>query len=123
MSSVVYCTEYKLEGKWVAKDNEAAEFGGERKSIEVDDDFAPKITYETVGEEYYPQTMRTWHDDQLHWEIEDEIFTFHVLSGPGKLERPYQKYVTIENPQTMSFKHYKLVEITEEEHEDHRQGM
>ena len=127
MSSTYYGTEYKLEGKWVAKDNEAAEFGGERVSIEVDDATAPKITYETAGEVYHPQTMYSWHEKQLHWEIEDEIFTLHVLSGPGKLERPYQKYVTIENAKIepmeryKSYKKYKLVEITEEELEDHRE--
>ena len=121
MSSVVYGTEYKQEGKWVAKNRESAEFSGERVSIEVDDDFAPKITYATAGEDYYPQTFYSWHDDQLHWEIDDEIFTLHVLSGPGKLERPYQKYVSIENPKTKSYKKYKLVEITEEEYEDTRE--
>lgn len=121
MSSTYYGTEYKLEGKWVAKNRESAEFGGERVSIEVDDATAPKITYETAGESYYPQMMYSWHEDQLHWEIEDEIFTLHVLSGPGKLERPYQKYVSIENPKTKSYKKYKLVEITEEEYEDTRE--
>ena len=127
MSSVVYGTEYKLEGKWVAKDRETAEFGGERVSIEVDDATAPKISYETAGESYYPQTMYSWHEEQLHWEIEDEIFTLHILSGPGKLERPYQKYVTIENAKIepmeryKSYKRYKLVEITEEELEDTRE--
>ena len=30
MSSVVYGTEYKLEGKWVTTDKAAADFGGER---------------------------------------------------------------------------------------------
>ena len=89
MSSTYYGTEYKLEGKWVAKDEASADFSGERKSIEVDDDFAPKITYATAGEDYYPQTMYSWHEKRLHWEIEDEIFTLHVLSGPGKLESPY----------------------------------
>ena len=127
MSSVVYGTEYKLEGKWVAKDKESAEFGGDRVSIEVDDATAPKISYETAGEVYHPQTMYSWHEKQLHWEIEDEIFTLHVLSGPGKLERPYQKYVTIENAKIepmeryKSYKRYKLVEITEEEYEDTRE--
>ena len=121
MSSVVYGTEYKLEGKWVSKNRESAEFGGERVSIEVDDASAPKISYETAGESYYPQTMYSWDEDQLHWEIEDEIFTLHVLSGPGKLERPYQKYVSIKNPKTKSYKKYKLVEITEEELEDTRE--
>ena len=127
MSSVVYGTEYKLEGKWVAKDEASADFSGERKSIEVDDAFAPKISYETAGESYHPQTFYSWHEEQLHWEIEDEIFTLHVLSGPGKLERPYQKYVTIENAKIepmeryKSYKCYKLVEITEEEYEDTRE--
>ena len=127
MSSVVYGTEYKLEGKWVAKDEASADFSGERKSIEVDDATAPKISYETAGESYHPQTFYSWHEEQLHWEIEDEIFTLHVLSGPGKLERPYQKYVTIENAKIepmeryKSYKRYKLVEITEEEYEDTRE--
>ena len=127
MSSVCYGTEYKLEGKWVAKDEASADFSGERKSIEVDDATAPKITYETAGESYHPQTFYSWHEEQLHWEIEDEIFTLHVLSGPGKLERPYQKYVTIENAKIepmeryRSYKRYKLVEITEEEYEDTRE--
>lgn len=118
MSSFVYGTEYKLQGKWVAKDKDMADFGGERQSIEVDNPTAPKISYETAGEEYYPQTLYSWHEEQLNWEIENEIFTLHVLSGPGKLERPYQKYVTIKNQKTNSFKRYKLVEITEEEYED-----
>jgi len=127
MSSVCYGTEYKLEGKWVAKNREAAEFGGERVNIEVNDAAAPKISYETAGEVYHPQTFYSWHEEQLHWEIEDEIFTLHVLSGPGKLERPYQKYVTIENAKIepmeryKSYKKYKLVEITEEEYEDTRE--
>lgn len=121
MSSVVYGTEYKLKGKWVAMDKESAEFAGERVNIEANDAAAPKITYETAGESYYPQTFYSWDEDQLHWEIEDEIFTLHVLSGPGKLEHPYQKYVSIKNPKTKSYKKYKLVEITEEELEDHRE--
>ena len=121
MSSIVYGTEYKIEGKWVTTNKAAADFGGERACLEVDDDYAPKISFETAGEDYYPQTMYTWHEDQVHWEIEDEIFTLHVLDGPGKLERPYQKYVSIENKQTKSYKKYKLVEITEEEYEDTRE--
>lgn len=121
MSSCCYGTGYRLEGKWVAKDKEAAEFSGEHTSIEAGDASAPKVSFETMGESYYPQTFYSWHEDQLHWEIEDEIFTLHVLSGPGKLERPYQKYVTIENTKTESLKRYKLVEITEEEYEDTRE--
>ena len=121
MSSCCYGTGYRLEGKWVAKDKEAAEFSGEHTSIEAGDASAPKVSFETMGESYYPQTFYSWHEDQLHWEIEDEIFTLHVLSGPGKLERPYQKYVTIENTKTESWKRYKLVEITEEEYEDTRE--
>ena len=121
MSSFGYGTEYKIQGKWVAKDKELSELSGERMYIEIDDASAPNISFETAGEEYYPQTLYSWHDDQLHWKIKDEIFTLHVLSGPGKLEHPYQKYVTIENTNTVLKKHYKLVEITEEEYEDTRE--
>ncbi len=121
MSSTFYGAEYQLQGKWVAKDEEMAEFSGECLCIEVDDPSAPNISYERVGEEYYPQTLRSWSEDQLHWEIDDEVFTLHVLYGPGKLESPYQKYVTIENRNTESIKRYKLVEITDEEYENHRE--
>ena len=54
MSSFVYGTEYKIQGKWVAKDKESAEFSGERRYIEIDDASAPNISFETAGEEYYP---------------------------------------------------------------------
>ena len=118
MGSVVYGTEYKLKGQWEAKDKIAAEYSGEPTCLEVNDPSAPKISFGTAGEEYYPQTMYSWHEDQLSWEIEDEIFALHVLSGPGKLEHPYQKYVTIENKQTKAIKRYQLVEITEEEYEE-----
>lgn len=121
MSSWFDITEYKLQGKWVAKDKEATEFSDKNTYIEVEGDSAPKVSYTAMGEEYYPQTLRSWDEEQLHWEIEDEIFTLHVLGGPGKLEHPYQKYVTIENSKTKSIKRYKLVEITEEEYEDHRE--
>lgn len=124
MSSTFYGTEYKLQGKWVAKDKESAEFSGESISIDADDASAPKVSYGTAGEEYYPQTMYSWDEEQLHWEIDDEIFTLHVVNGPGKLERPFQKYVTIEKRKDKSknrYKRYKLVEITEEEYEEHRE--
>ena len=54
-------------------------------------------------------------DYQLTWEIDDEEFAFHALYGPGKLEAPYQKYVTIKKKGEWSGKRYKLVEITKEE--------
>ena len=120
MASVGYGTKYKLKGKWVTTDEFSAEWSGEPTCIEVDDPAAPKVSFKTAGEDYYPQIMYSWHEDQLNWEIEDEIFTLHVLSGPGKLEFPYQKYVTIENKNTTAIKRYKLVEITEEEYEETR---
>ena len=121
MGSICYGMEYKLQGQWKATDERGAEFTGEPTTIEVDDASAPKISFETEGEDYWPQIMHSWHEDQLHWEIDGEIFTLHVLNGPGKLQCPYQKYVTIENTQTKSLKHYKLVEITNEEREETRE--
>lgn len=121
MASTGYGTNYKLQGKWVAKDKDDARFSGEPTKIEVDDASAPKVSYETAGEAYYPQTLHSWHNRSLGWEIGDEIFSLNVLDGPGRLEHPYQKYVTIEDTKTRSTKKYKLVEITEEEYEDHRE--
>ena len=121
MSSFVYGTEYKIQGKWVATDSFEADYSGESKSIEANDPAAPKLTFATAGEQYYPQVMYSWHENQVRWEINGEVFTLHVLSGPGMLERPYQKYVSIQNPQTRSYKRYKLVEITEEEEEENNE--